>query len=149
MPRREWQKSWKRTGSAIATTECPNMIDTLLVHRRQPVFRSKLAPFLLITILIVVADKKLMQSRPSSRLGWIVVAVTTMAMFVATSLCLLCSVPTNPRAEVWVPRSSDRGALQQIVQPTNSKPTVAVWFKQDAVLSLFLGIAMIFRQEVG
>jgi hypothetical protein len=49
--------------------------------------------------------------------------------------------------DVCVPRSSDRGALQQIVQSTNSKPTVAVWFKQDAVLALFLGIAMIFRQE--
>ena len=29
------------------------------------------------------ADKKLMQGQPSSRLGWIVVAITTVAMFVA------------------------------------------------------------------
>jgi hypothetical protein len=29
----------------------------------------------------VAADKKLMQGQPSSRLGWIVVAITTIAMF--------------------------------------------------------------------
>ena len=42
-----------------------------------------LAPFLLVAILIVAADKKLMQGQPSSRLGWVVVAVTTIAMFAA------------------------------------------------------------------
>ena len=42
-----------------------------------------LAPFLLVAILIVAADKKLMQGQPSSRLGWVVVAVTAIAMFVA------------------------------------------------------------------
>ena len=47
------------------------------------VINGLLAPFLLIAILIVAADKKLMQGQPSSRLGWIVVAVTTIAMFVA------------------------------------------------------------------
>src|SRR5689334_10971403 len=34
-------------------------------------------------ILVVTADKKLMQGQPSSRLGWTVVAITTVAMFVA------------------------------------------------------------------
>jgi NRAMP (natural resistance-associated macrophage protein)-like metal ion transporter len=47
------------------------------------VINGLLAPFLLVAILIVAADKKLMQNQPSSRLGWIVVAVTTVAMFVA------------------------------------------------------------------
>ncbi len=42
-----------------------------------------LAPFLLVAILIVAADRKLMQNQPSSRLGWIVVAITTIAMFAA------------------------------------------------------------------
>jgi hypothetical protein len=42
-----------------------------------------LAPFLMVAILVVAADKKLMQGQPSSRLGWIVVAITTAAMFVA------------------------------------------------------------------
>jgi hypothetical protein len=42
-----------------------------------------LAPFLLVAILVVASDKKLMQSQPSSRLGWIVVAITTVAMFAA------------------------------------------------------------------
>jgi len=47
------------------------------------VINGLLAPFLLVAILIVAADKKLMQGQPSSRLGWIVVAITTVAMFVA------------------------------------------------------------------
>jgi len=36
-----------------------------------------------VAILIVAADKKLMQNQPSSRLGWVVVAITTIAMFAA------------------------------------------------------------------
>jgi NRAMP (natural resistance-associated macrophage protein)-like metal ion transporter len=47
------------------------------------VINGLLAPFLLIAILIVASDKKLMQGQPSSRLGWAVVAVTTVAMFAA------------------------------------------------------------------
>ena len=47
------------------------------------VINGLLAPFLLVAILIVAADKKLMQGQPSSRLGWIVVAITTIAMFAA------------------------------------------------------------------
>jgi Mn2+/Fe2+ NRAMP family transporter len=48
------------------------------------VINGLLAPFLLIGILIVASDKKLMQGQPSSRLGWVVVAVTTVAMFTAS-----------------------------------------------------------------
>jgi Mn2+/Fe2+ NRAMP family transporter len=47
------------------------------------VINGLLAPFLLVAILIVAADKKLMQGQPSSRFGWIVVAFTTVAMFAA------------------------------------------------------------------
>jgi NRAMP (natural resistance-associated macrophage protein)-like metal ion transporter len=47
------------------------------------VINGLLAPFLLVAILIVATDKKLMQGQPSSRLGWILVAVTTTAMFAA------------------------------------------------------------------
>ena len=47
------------------------------------VINGLLAPFLLVAILIVASDRKLMQGQPSSRLGWIVVAVTTVAMFAA------------------------------------------------------------------
>lgn len=47
------------------------------------VINGLLAPFLLVAILIVAADRKLMQGQPSSRLSWIVVAVTTAAMFAA------------------------------------------------------------------
>jgi NRAMP (natural resistance-associated macrophage protein)-like metal ion transporter len=47
------------------------------------VINGLLAPFLLVAILIVAADKKLMQGQPSSRLGWIVVAITAVAMFIA------------------------------------------------------------------
>ncbi len=45
------------------------------------VINGLLAPFLMVAILIVAADKKLMQGQPSSRLGWIVVAIATIAMF--------------------------------------------------------------------
>ena len=47
------------------------------------VINGLLAPFLLVAILIVAADKKLMQGQPSSRLGRAVVAITTLAMFAA------------------------------------------------------------------
>jgi NRAMP (natural resistance-associated macrophage protein)-like metal ion transporter len=47
------------------------------------VINGLLAPFLLVAILIVAADKKLMQGQPSSRLGWTVVAIATIAMFAA------------------------------------------------------------------
>jgi len=47
------------------------------------VINGLLAPFLLVAILVVAADKRLMQGQPSSRLGWIVVAITTIAMFAA------------------------------------------------------------------
>jgi hypothetical protein len=42
-----------------------------------------LAPFLLVGILIVASNRKLMQGQPSSRLGYAVVAITTVAMFAA------------------------------------------------------------------
>jgi Mn2+/Fe2+ NRAMP family transporter len=47
------------------------------------VINGLLAPFLLVAILVVASDMKLMQGQPSSRLGWVVVAITTVAMFVA------------------------------------------------------------------
>ena len=47
------------------------------------VINGWLALFLLVAILILASDKKLMQGQPSSRLGWIVVAMTTVAMFAA------------------------------------------------------------------
>jgi NRAMP (natural resistance-associated macrophage protein)-like metal ion transporter len=47
------------------------------------VINGLLAPFLMAGILVVAADKKLMQGQPSSRLGWTVVAITTVAMFIA------------------------------------------------------------------
>jgi hypothetical protein len=42
-----------------------------------------LAPFLLVAILIIASNMNLMQGQPSSRLGWSVVAFTTVAMFAA------------------------------------------------------------------
>jgi NRAMP (natural resistance-associated macrophage protein)-like metal ion transporter len=47
------------------------------------VINGLLAPFLLVAILVVASDRKLMQGQPSSRLGRIVVAITTVAMFAA------------------------------------------------------------------
>ena len=45
------------------------------------VINGLLAPFLLVAIPVVAADRKLMQGQPSSRLGWTVVAFTTLVMF--------------------------------------------------------------------
>jgi Mn2+/Fe2+ NRAMP family transporter len=45
------------------------------------VINGLVAPFLLVAILIVAADRKLMQGQPSPLLGWVVVAITTIAMF--------------------------------------------------------------------
>jgi Mn2+/Fe2+ NRAMP family transporter len=47
------------------------------------VINGLLAPFLLVAILLIASDKKLMQGQPSSSLGWIVVAIATVAMFAA------------------------------------------------------------------
>src|SRR6202451_1889019 len=47
------------------------------------VINGLLAPFLLVAILVVASDRKLVQDQPSSRLGWTVVAITTVAMFAA------------------------------------------------------------------
>jgi Mn2+/Fe2+ NRAMP family transporter len=47
------------------------------------VINGLLAPFLLVAILVIASDKKLMRGQPSSRLGWTVVAITTVAMFAA------------------------------------------------------------------
>jgi Mn2+/Fe2+ NRAMP family transporter len=47
------------------------------------VINGLLAPFLLVAILVVASDRKLMQGQPSSRVGWTVVAITTVAMFAA------------------------------------------------------------------
>ncbi len=47
------------------------------------VINGLLAPFLLVAILVIAHDKKLMQGQPSSRLGWSVVAIATVAMFAA------------------------------------------------------------------
>ena len=47
------------------------------------VINGLLAPFLLVAILIVASDKELMRGQPSSKLGWALVALTTVAMFAA------------------------------------------------------------------
>jgi Mn2+/Fe2+ NRAMP family transporter len=47
------------------------------------VINGLLSPFLLVAILVVASDKKLMQGQPSSRLGWTIVAIATVAMFAA------------------------------------------------------------------
>jgi Mn2+/Fe2+ NRAMP family transporter len=47
------------------------------------VINGILAPFLMTGILIVASDRKLMHGQPSSRLGRVVVLITTVAMFFA------------------------------------------------------------------
>ena len=47
------------------------------------ILNGLLAPFLLTGILLAASDSKLMQNQPSSRVGRITVAVTTVFMFMA------------------------------------------------------------------
>lgn len=47
------------------------------------VINGVLSPFLLLTILIVAIDSKLMNGQPTSWIGWLAVAFTTAAMFIA------------------------------------------------------------------
>lgn len=47
------------------------------------VINGLLSPFLLLTILVVAIDSKLMNGQPSSRVNWLAVAFTTLAMFIA------------------------------------------------------------------
>jgi NRAMP (natural resistance-associated macrophage protein)-like metal ion transporter len=47
------------------------------------VINGLLSPFVLVTILIVAIDSKLMNGQPASAIGWVAVAFTTAAMFVA------------------------------------------------------------------
>lgn len=47
------------------------------------VINGLLSPFLLLTILVVAIDSKLMNGQPSSYIGWVAVAFTTVAMFIA------------------------------------------------------------------
>jgi len=56
------------------------------------VLNGLLAPFLLVAILVVASDRELMQDQPSFRLGWTVLAITTVAMFAGRSHvgCIAC-----------------------------------------------------------
>ena len=47
------------------------------------VLNGLLAPFLLLGILLVASDRAIMQDQPSSWLGRVTVAATTVAMFAA------------------------------------------------------------------
>ena len=82
-----WQARWFYAlilaSSAAAVALNFTGINPLKALYWTAVINGLLAPFLMVAILIVAADKKLMQGQPSSKLGWIVVAITTVAMFVA------------------------------------------------------------------
>ncbi len=82
-----WQARWFYAlilaSSAVAVVLNFTGINPLKALYWTAVINGLLAPFLLVAILIVAADSKLMQGQPSSRFGWIVVALTTVAMFVA------------------------------------------------------------------
>ena len=51
------------------------------------IINGLLAPLLLVAILIVAADRELMRGQPRSRLGWTLVAITTLAKFAAGGVC--------------------------------------------------------------
>lgn len=90
----------KRTGFVCATEEIASerlhrlaetdqTVNPLKALCWTAVINGLLAPFLLTAILIVASDGGLMQGQPSSRLGRIVVALATIAMFVAGAAMFL------------------------------------------------------------
>jgi Mn2+/Fe2+ NRAMP family transporter len=80
MPASYKQSLWILQNSLLTN---PDLHHGLLGLCRTAVINGLLAPFLLVAFLVIVSDEKLMQGQPSSRLGWSVVAITTVAMFVA------------------------------------------------------------------
>lgn len=67
-------------GAAVITF---TKIDPVRALYWSAVINGLLSPFLLVAILIVAIDSKLMNGQPITRIGWLVVAFTTLAMFVA------------------------------------------------------------------
>jgi hypothetical protein len=76
------------------------------------VINGLLAPFLLVAILVVAADRKVMQGQPSSRLGWTVVAITTVAMFAAGVAMVV----------VWTADSLSSRRMQRIAASCSRHP---------------------------
>ncbi len=72
----------------IVSTACGMLLDFIGISPIKALYWSAvlnglLAPFLLAGILLVAADRKLMQGQPSPRLGIVVVGFTTLAMLAA------------------------------------------------------------------
>jgi Mn2+/Fe2+ NRAMP family transporter len=88
------------------------------------IINGLLAPFLLVAILVVASDKKLMQGQPSSRLGWTVVALTTVAMFAAGVAMFV--VQTADLAAVEPPARS-HGLAKLIVRTVQFGPAKPIF----------------------
>src|ERR1039458_7363457 len=92
------------------------------------VINGLLAPFLLVAILVVASDRKLMQGQPSSRLGWIVVAMFAagVAMFVVKTVESRC--PGAARSPDTRVQRSDL-PLCRLHQPNNN----LLWWQTRSV----------------
>jgi Mn2+/Fe2+ NRAMP family transporter len=82
------RRAWEFYSVVVLATALGILLDFLHVNAIKILFGSAvinglLAPFLLVAILILAADAKIMQNQPSSRLGRIVVGLTTILMFAA------------------------------------------------------------------
>ena len=73
------------------------------------VINGLLAPFLMVAILMVAADKKMMQGQPSSRAGWVLVAIATVAMFAAGGAMFIASPSSPPAKSSVAPTTQDIG----------------------------------------
>jgi Mn2+/Fe2+ NRAMP family transporter len=87
-----WTRNWNRpalfTPSFFLSTAVGVGLDFVGINPVKALYwtaviNGLLAPFLLVAILVIASDNKLMQGQPSFRLGWTVVAITTVAMFAA------------------------------------------------------------------
>ncbi len=82
------RRAWEFYSVVVLATALGILLDFLHVNAIKILFGSAvinglLAPFLLVAILILASDPKAMNDQPSSRLGRIVVGLTTILMFAA------------------------------------------------------------------
>jgi hypothetical protein len=85
----------------------------------------------------------------------------TTAIVPANPICLRCSIETTSYADsdeigihrmvemVTILSRSKIGSFEQVVQTTNSKPTIAVGLEQHGVATAGVGLTVIVGEEIG
>src|SRR5206468_1939743 len=85
------------------------------------------------------------RSNPESSRGDSLDRFATLAM---TKRRRNSSISTSPRTLVTPRRLVDIAALQQIIQSADAVPAIAVGLQHDAVLAAFVGVAVVFCEQI-